>query len=617
MNCQFNPFAVILLASALISGFVSYSAFKRLNQTPVASLFMVMMALITLWSLGYAIELSSTSHFNAFLGVRIYYISIVSVPVLFLIFSAQYGEIDKFLNRYTVTALFLIPSITLILNWSFEYHQLYYKATSMDYSSSKAKISFVPGPWFWVQLSYSYACMFGGTVILVKRLIQVKKIFRKQLILIIAGTALPWIGSILDIFVQPFRDISLSPLSFIFMGIIFYYALYSKRFLDIIPIARDKIIESITEGLLVLDLKERIIDSNRKLLQMSSIPDVDIIGRSVEAVFSSVQPLAVCFKVKTESSKDIPVSINDNHFTYRVRSTPLFSPGNRQVGTLFILTDMTGLYTVMKELESARDDLQMKNDLISTLNLDLEKRVHKAVVALREKEELLTLQGRYAAMGEMIDFTAHQWKQHLYAANLRIEAMKNRVRRDEAVVIDDIDSIESAVKNMNDTLREFRNFVAPASDSAKLFPVKGSVESALSLMMDILMVDGISVIKDFNESPCVTGHVNELSQVVMNIINNARVICQIRNINKPEIRISINRDVDNAEISITDNGGGIDKKDMSMIFNKFYSTTESSGLGLYMSRMIIEQHFNGTINAVSDGGETTFTISLPMTVYTE
>jgi len=243
--------------------------------------------------------------------------------------------------------------------------------------------------------------------------------------------------------------------------------------------------------------------------------------------------------------------------------------------------------------------------------------VHKAVVALREKEELLTLQGRYAAMGEMIDFTAHQWKQHLYAANLRIEAIKNRVRRDEAVVIDDIESIEYAVKNMSDTLREFRNFINPANDSVKLFQVKESVESALSLMKDLLMVEGISVIKDFRESPFVSGHLNELSQVVMNIINNARVICQIRNINKPEIRILIDRDADCTKLSITDNGGGIDKKEISMIFNKFYSSTESSGLGLYMSRMIIEQHFNGTINAASDGGETTFTISIPGVVFTE
>ena len=268
MVWQFNPFAIVLIVSAVIAGALSLSAYNKRSLTPAARPFVLMMAFVAIWCFGYAIELSGAGYRSTYLGVKIAYAGVVSVPVLFLLFTIEYGGMDKYISKRSVAFLFMIPACTLLLNWTSPLHHLYYKSDALDSVGNFVILTIVPGPWFWVQIIYSYTCLLTATVVLILKLRGLRNLYRDQLILILAGVIFPWAGNALDNFARPFHDVNVGPLSLVVMGVLLWYALFRKRLLDVIPVARDTIIESRTDGVMVIDAEERIVDINCVMLKM-------------------------------------------------------------------------------------------------------------------------------------------------------------------------------------------------------------------------------------------------------------------------------------------------------------------------------------------------------------
>jgi PAS domain S-box-containing protein len=253
-------------------------------------------------------------------------------------------------------------------------------------------------------------------------------------------------------------------------------------------------------------------------------------------------------------------------------------------------------------------------EAIHQLNQSLEKRVEEEVAKNREKDHLLIQQSRLASMGEMAHNMAHLWRQPLNSVGLILQNIQSEY--EEGLM--DKESLKAMVADgfrvvgkMSATIDDFRNFFQ-TSESATRFNLVESVREALSLMDASFENDGIYVAVETPLDVFVEGHFNELSQVLLNVLTNARDAIQSMG-KRGEIIIWLGHENDMGVVRIRDNGAGIPAGILSRIFDPYFTTKISStGIGLYMARMILE-HMHGRIEAHNIEGGTEIAVFVPAT----
>ncbi len=267
--------------------------------------------------------------------------------------------------------------------------------------------------------------------------------------------------------------------------------------------------------------------------------------------------------------------------------------------------------------KTVESQLKLQKNLLEELNENLENQVEIEVNRNREKDELMLLQSRQAAMGEMIGNIAHQWRQPLNAIGLIVYDLADAFRFGE--ISEDYlqkseEKIRSVLTHMSDTIDDFRNFFKPNKEK-QFFKLQEVVNRYVSFVDSTLKKDGINLITDLEDDMILYGYANEFVQVILNIVSNAKDAVLERKIQKPTIRISAQTRGKNAVIAITDNGGGIPGQVMHKIFDPYFTTKEEgkgTGVGLYMSKTIIEKNMGGILNAENVRAGAKFTISLPI-----
>jgi PAS domain S-box-containing protein len=280
-----------------------------------------------------------------------------------------------------------------------------------------------------------------------------------------------------------------------------------------------------------------------------------------------------------------------------------------------ILTDAMGkpLYRVgMLENVSQR---RASEEALRRLNETLEQRVREEVEKNREKDHLLIQQSRYAAMGEMIGNIAHQWRQPLNAVGLILDNILDAHRYNElteAYLTGQIEHGRRLVGKMSGTVDDFRNFFRPSKEK-EAFNALDSVNEAISLVSAGFRNNRIDIELEADEDIRIMGFANEFSHVLLNLFANAKDAIQARRVEKGKVWVRLGKDGAWATLSLRDNGGGIEEAAMERIFEPYFSTKEmGAGIGLYMSRTIIEKNMEGQLSArnVEDGAE--FLIRCPL-----
>ncbi len=233
---------------------------------------------------------------------------------------------------------------------------------------------------------------------------------------------------------------------------------------------------------------------------------------------------------------------------------------------------------------------------------------HLAAQELRHKDEMLFEQSRLAQMGEMISMIAHQWRQPLNAISLTTAGLELKVmddNYDKAFFQSRLQRIAEYVQHLSATIEDFRNFFK--QDKVKQETTFSEIiESALSLIRIGLESKHITLQTEYNCKGSILSYPNELLQVVLNLIKNAEDALLENKIADPTIMIRCYSDADMAVLEIEDNAGGIDESIIEKIFEPYFTTKDEhngTGLGLYMSKVIIEEHCNGVLSVgkIRDG----------------
>jgi len=255
--------------------------------------------------------------------------------------------------------------------------------------------------------------------------------------------------------------------------------------------------------------------------------------------------------------------------------------------------------------------LEEKTFELQFFNANLERLVLEEVEKNREKDKMMFAQSRHAQMGEMLAMIAHQWRQPLNAISMAVGVMDVRMQMDsfdKETAKEMSTKINKYIKHLSGTIDDFREFFKPQKEMT-ISSFETIITKALSLIEHSLESKEIKVIVNKKNVQEFITYENELIQVVLNFLKNAEDVLLERAIKDATITITI----DNLSLSIEDNAGGIDEEILEKIFDPYFSTKDKNGtgLGLYMSKIIVEEHCQGALQVLNTHNGALFRIVLP------
>lgn len=264
---------------------------------------------------------------------------------------------------------------------------------------------------------------------------------------------------------------------------------------------------------------------------------------------------------------------------------PLFNSGGELMGLVGIARDITKEYWLEQEI--------------------------------REQQAILTQQSRLAALGEMIGNIAHQWRQPINSLGLIVQDLKEAYRFGELnqSYVETISSkAMEQIHYMSNTIDDFRNFFNPDKDK-KIFSLNKSIENTKNILKQGIRNNSIECEISIPKDIFIYGYKNEFSQVIFNLLSNARDAVMSSKPKTPKIKIQVKNKKNSAEISVSDNGGGIPPDILPSIFDPYFTTKsegKGTGIGLYMAKKIIENHMDGSLLVHNTKDGVCFTIVLPI-----
>ncbi|MDD3855852.1 MAG: HAMP domain-containing sensor histidine kinase [Sulfurimonas sp.] len=262
---------------------------------------------------------------------------------------------------------------------------------------------------------------------------------------------------------------------------------------------------------------------------------------------------------------------------------------------------------------------------LEKLNDELELRVEKSVEQIREHEKMLLIQSKSAIMGEMLEMVAHQWRQPLTAIGMISNNMlfsiilteSENEELDKKLFENELEDINKQVRYLSDTIDDFRNFFKESKSKQEFF-IEEAIDKGVSLLRKQFEQSSIVIeIKNKCKRTLLYTYKNELMQVLLNILHNSKDAFEANDMKNKKIIIDCTKDDENLIIKIEDNAGGIPEDVISKMFEPYFSTKKEkngTGLGLYMSKIIINRHLEGSIFAKNIDKGASFTIRIPIKI---
>lgn len=248
--------------------------------------------------------------------------------------------------------------------------------------------------------------------------------------------------------------------------------------------------------------------------------------------------------------------------------------------------------------------------------LELERRIKEEVEKSREKDKMLFQQAKFASLGEMLGNISHQWRQPLMEINsifLPIEAkifLEKKIENTE--LLEAINKLNVVTKFMSDTIDDFGNFFSNEKEKIR-FNILEQINSTINIVSSGLKANNIQLEIIMKKNPELYGYKNEFSQVLINLINNAKDELVARKIKNKHIEITIFEEDENIVLTVQDNAGGIKVNPIDKIFEPFftYEKQNGSGVGLFMSKLIIEKNMEGKLKVSNRNEGAFFEIIIP------
>jgi len=354
----------------------------------------------------------------------------------------------------------------------------------------------------------------------------------------------------------------------------------------------ETIFNTVEEGIAMLDLNSNIILVNKAYEKITGFTKEELLSKSIIDIFNT--------DAKENIKKIIEKVKVEKH--YEGYEEEIISHDGR-------LTNLKIDFIFINERNSI---------LLVTRDITQEKLYEKNRI---EQEQTLLQHSRMAQMGEMISMIAHQWRQPLGAISTTTGNLKLKIILEEYdfnteegtqkfndLFISELDNIEEYVTNLTVTIDDFRNFYKPNKKLTNT-TLESIIKKSLNIIKDSLSNDSIKIIEEHDCHESLDIYDTEMMQVILNLLKNSQDNFIEKNIQNPYIKIKTTEKT----IYLSDNGGGIEEETIKKIFDPYFSTKSEkngTGLGLHMSKIIVDEHHNGNLSVVNTQDGVCFKIEL-------
>lgn len=286
MIWRHTAITVFLLFASIITSALACFAYKHRRQTGAGD-FAALMIAFTIYSVGYAFELSSAFLKEVLFWNKVEYLGIAVIPLFWVMLVSNFVGISKPLKSRVFYFLAVWSLLVLIADFTNDFHHLYYTRVTIRPGTPIPIITYTAGPLEWVYLTYLYSSVFAGNILLMLSLTKTAKLYRPQIYIVICGSLLTWVGSIIYLFGLTPNQLDPSPFAFTVTGLVLAFGVFRRRLFKLSPIARSIVFETMRDGVLILDLQNRMIDYNPAAQKMLGELTQAAIGRDIADIIDN------------------------------------------------------------------------------------------------------------------------------------------------------------------------------------------------------------------------------------------------------------------------------------------------------------------------------------------
>src|SRR5215213_678972 len=401
MRWQSTPYVLPLLATALIAVILAIYSWRK-RPAPGATPFFVMMLAVAEWTFGYALELSSADRATIIFWAKTEYLGIVIGPVAALVLALEYTGHENWLTLRGRLLLTVVPITTVALVWTNELHGLIWSKVSIDTSSSIALLDVSYGVWFVMHTAYSYLVMIFGILLVVLAFIRSPRPYRGQAAVLVLSGIAPLSGNAVYLLkLNPFPHLDMTPFAFTVAGLLWAWGLFHFQLLDIVPVARDAVIESMSDAVLVLDGHGRIVDMNPAAQQILRRSAADLIGQRADQALAVRADLVERYRDTTEAQAEITSIYDPNRF-FDLRISPLYDRHARLTGRLIVLRDISDRKEIEAALYLAKEQAEIASKSKSTFLANMSHELRTPLTSIIGYSDLLKVMADARGYSEIV-----------------------------------------------------------------------------------------------------------------------------------------------------------------------------------------------------------------------
>jgi len=517
----------------------------------------------SLWAISDGFEHATTSLQAKILWSQIGYIGASTTTLFFLFFTLAYTQSNKFTKPIAIGIFLLIPAITVLLVFTNSYHHLIWEKVDFYPLTNESVYNY--GSWFWVYAFYEYLVLGSAIIVLLVGTFRFYKIYKIQLIYLILASIMPLVTSIMYVFKLIPVKADLTPVVLIFSGILSAIGIYFQRMFDVVPVARRQTINNLSDGVIVIDMVDRIVDVNQAFGRIVNADRDLLIGnlfKRFSNLFLADRPEQLS---ESEFLTETTIRTNGGVKHFEVKYSPVTDNKHRLIGRIFLLHDISirkkALDAAFESNTLLRNEIIEKEKLIADLDAYARTVAHdlknpiSGVIGLIEfiKEDIQNQKDDQAF--ELLDMLNDQGHKMIKIVDELL--MLSRIRKED-INLEEIDMyliVNEAIKRLN-LLAEERN---ATFDLPEKWPV-------------------------------VFGHPQWIEEVWVNLLSNA-----IKYGGDPPKIVMGSEDLKEGRYRfwIQDNGNGLSSESFEKLFTDFErlgkTNVEGHGLGLSITKRIVEK----------------------------
>lgn len=581
-----NPWALSLLIPAIVSGYLAHESWRTEYGLKGKVLSLAMLP-IMLWSAAYGFELASTELEVMKFWLKVEYLAIPYVTPLMLLVIFQIVNLDFGIQSRKISLLFVIPLLTMILSLTNDYHHLFYNEVFLqkDGSFPTLKLSF--GPWYFVHVTYSYLLVLVGLITLFWKIFYYKSYFLLQRVSMLVAVLSPLISFSVYFFgFMPVKNVDPTPFAFTLSGLALSVSILRYRLLNLAPIARDHIFQSMLDGIIVVDTSNRLVDCNPAgalIFRWDNVPQ----GDKLNDFWSDYPDLLAFSSQKDSRTTEFKTLIEGKQFSFIITDSDIRNKQGKLVGRMLLFHDNTVRNQLLHQIEASEKDLARlnveKDKLFTLIAHDLRGPIH-SFVALTS---MFTDETYHLTREEIIEMSHSMNKSAQSVQGLLENLLEWSKLQKEAVVIE--------IERLN---------------------LEKVIGQSVRVLNDMFIRKEIKLQLMIDPSIVVNGDEKMLNSVIRNLVTNALKFTP----RKGSVTISAtNLKNGFIQTDIKDTGIGMNHEVIENLFQIDKSVgrpgTEgeaTSGMGLLLCKEFIEKQ-GGRISAQSEVNKgSTFSFILPV-----